>query len=202
MNKWNETASRAAFNSAWEIPIQRRTLLRAFAVSAGWAALARFGLPPSVTAATRDDQLQVLSAKDAAVLREVMERMVRGGEPGLPPVKQTRAVETVDWALTFAPPELQRQARWLLRLFNWSPLWVLWKPAFFVNLNDQYQDACLQRWAESSRAWMTAGFQALKNLSVLGYYSQDEVWQAIHYRGPWVPRPRRVGWARGEEATP
>lgn len=187
----------------WSRPIARRTVLGYAAFSAGWLALARWGLPSMATAAPRGAyDWQVFSAREAAVLAAVMERMVRGGESRFPPVKKTHAVETVDWSLTFAPADLQSQARWLLRVFNWSPLWVLWKPALFVNLEDEQQDACLRGWAEASRPWMRAGFLALKNLSVLGYYSQDEVWQAIQYRGPWVPRPRRVGWAVAKGREP
>lgn len=174
----------------------RRQVLQLGVLTAGWMSLARMGLPAVAAARWRGSyRLQVLKASDAAILAAVMERMVRGDDEALPPVKKTHAVETVDWVLTFASAELQSQARWLLRIFNWSPLWVLWKPAWFVNLTDAEQDRCLQGWSESSREWMKAGFLALKNLSVLGYYSQDESWQVIHYRGPWVPRPRRVGWA-------
>ncbi|GIW43777.1 MAG: hypothetical protein KatS3mg077_1059 [Candidatus Binatia bacterium] len=187
----------------FEVRWSRRQLLQYAALGAGWMALARLGLPSVASAAWRGSyDLQVLSRNDAAVLAAVMERMVRGGDEALPPVKKTHAVETVDWALTFAAPALQSQARWLLRIFNWSPLWVLWKPAFFVNLPDERQDACLEAWAGSSRAWMRTGFLALKNLSVLGYYSQDETWAAIHYRGPWLPRPRRVAWAEQERGNP
>ncbi len=177
--------------------VTRRQLLKLSALTVGWVSLARLGLPATPLGAQWRGayRLQVLKPHDAAVLVAVMERMVRGDDDALPPVKKTHAVETVDWALTFASPDLQTQARWLLRIFNWSPLWVLWKPGCFVNLTVAQQDECLQRWSDSSLGWVRAGFLALKNLSVLGYYSQDETWSVLHYRGPWIPRPRRVGWA-------
>ncbi|MCX8072563.1 MAG: hypothetical protein N3C12_08950 [Candidatus Binatia bacterium] len=178
--------------------LSRRQFLRFAGLTSSWLALAHLGLPAATAAAATwrsAYRLRVFGGNEAAVLAAVMERMVRGDDDSLPPVRKTHAVETVDWALTFAPAELQGQARWLLRIFNWSPPWMIWKPAWFVNLSEVSQDRCLQAWAESSQAWLRTGFLALKNLSVLGYYSQDETWAAIHYRGPWVPRPRRVGWA-------
>mgnify|MGYP005868312275 CR=1 FL=1 len=66
-------------------------------------------------------QWRVLGEKEAAVLAAVMERMMRGDDPELPPVRQTKAVETADWALAYAAEEQQVQFRWLLRLFQWSP---------------------------------------------------------------------------------
>jgi hypothetical protein len=78
----------------------------------------------------------------------------------------------------------------------------LGKLSTFSNLSPEWQDAYIMGWAESRFHTRRIAFQALKNLSMLGYYSQDATWPAIHYSGPWAPKPRRgfplPGEGRGE----
>ena len=73
-----------------------------------------------------------------------------------------------------------------------GPLPLIGQPARFTNLAAEWQDIYLSDWAGSRFQVRRLVFQALKNLSMLGYYSQDATWRAIHYDGPWAPRPRRM----------
>jgi hypothetical protein len=61
----------------------------------------------------------------------------------------------------------------------------------FTGLDAAAQDDYIRAWSESRFAVLRTGFQAFKNLSYLGYYSQDATWKGIHYDGPWAPKPRR-----------
>ncbi len=171
--------------------VTRRTFLQYLAVSAGLLALSRLR-PPLLGAAPAlgaRGTLHVLSEKEANILRAVIKRMMRGDETTLPPVGETAAVETVDWVLAFADDVQRTQFRWLLRVFEWSPPWMLWRLQRFTALDANGQDRLLQAWERSRMGWARLGFRALKNLSALGYYSQEATWAAIGYRGPWVPRP-------------
>ena len=171
----------------------RRSFLRYCAITSGLMALGNLRLAPGPREALAGAvyQWRVLGEKEAAVLAAVMERMMRGDDPELPPVRQTKAVETADWALAYAAEEQQVQFRWLLRLFQWSPPLMIRHFAPFTALAAADQDRCLQAWEQSSIGWLHLGFRALKNVSALGYYSQDATWPVIGYRGPWVPRQAR-----------
>jgi hypothetical protein len=173
--------------------ISRRRFLEWFALSAGLWALSKLRLPAGANAALGavPTSLRVLSAREAATLEAVIERMMRGGDPVLPPVADTAAVAVIDWALGYAGEPERFQLRWLLRAFEWSPPLLLGRFAPFTALSPEDQDVVLEAWERSRFRWMQLGFRALKNLSALGYYSQDRTWTAIGYRGPWMPRAPR-----------
>ena len=46
------------------------------------------------------------------------------------------------------------------------------------------RDASLRAWRDSRLALRRQGFEALRNLAMLGWYSQDESWPAVGYAGP------------------
>lgn len=174
--------------------LSRRSFLRWSAVSAGLLAVSRLRPPlrlaaPAVAAGT---SLRVLDPRSAAVLTAIVERMVFSGDPRMPAVRDTDAVAAIDRALQQLDAGMQSQVRWLLRLFEWGPPLFALRPTTFTRMDDAARDAYLRGWATSRLGLRRLGFRALKNLSMLGYYSQDATWKAIHYDGPWVPRPRRV----------
>lgn len=173
--------------------ITRRSFLRYCAVTSGLMALGNLRLAPGTREALAGSSYpwHVLGEREAAILEAVIERMMRGDDPHLPPVRQTQAVETVDWALTHVAEEQQVQFRWLLRLFQWSPPFMIRRFSPFTSLASSEQDRCLLAWERSSVGWITLGFRALKTVSALGYYSQQATWPIIGYRGPWVARPAR-----------
>ena len=87
---------------------------------------------------------------------------------------------------------MQSQVGWLLTLFQWGPPLFQLKLKTFTSLTPDERDDYLRGWATSRSDTRRLAFRALKNLSMLGYYSQDATWKGIHYDGPWAPRARRV----------
>ena len=51
------------------------------------------------------------------------------------------------------------------------------------------QDASLRAWMTSRLAIRRLAFTGVRNLCMLGYYSQEESWPLIGYAGPLIARP-------------
>ena len=77
-----------------------------------------------------------------------------------------------------------------MRAVDWGPYLFDWRFARFRELDDAGKDASLRGWMTSSLALRRLAFQALKNLSMLGWYSQDASWASIGYQGPLIARAR------------
>jgi hypothetical protein len=56
----------------------------------------------------------------------------------------------------------------------------------FSRMSDAEQDASLRSWMTSRLDLRRRAFYALRNLSHLGYYSQEATWPLIGYLGPFV----------------
>jgi hypothetical protein len=176
---------------ALDVSLSRRGFLR---MSAALLALSRLRAMPAhaQAAVPADGALRVLSPRDARILGAVAERITFSGEPEMPRFGDTAALQTIDTALLQLPPDVPRQLSIALLLFEYGPPLFIGKPASFTGLTPQWQDLYLDGWEQSRFHTRRIGFQAVKNLSMLGYYAQDETWPAIHYSGPWAPKPRRV----------
>ncbi len=172
--------------------VSRRSFLRYTAVSAGLLTLSQVRLGPVAVASLPDAGFHFLTPHEAEILTAIVERMVFAGEEGMPAVRDTRAVETIDQTITQLDTAVQSQLRWLLQLFQWGPPLLQLKLKTFTGMSPEERDDYIRDWADSRFATRQLAFRALKNLSMLGYYSQDATWAAIHYDGPWAPRPRRV----------
>jgi hypothetical protein len=175
--------------------LSRRTFLRAGGTSAALLMLSRLRAlpaagqhPPPVPGAT----LRVLRPTDARILGVIADRMTFTGDPGMPRFADTAGLQVIDAALLQVPPDVPQQLSWALLLFEYGPPLFLGKLSTFSGLSPEWQDAYIAGWADSRFHTRRIAFQALKNLSMLGYYSQDATWPAIHYDGPWAPKPRRV----------
>lgn len=173
--------------------LSRRSFLRHSAVTAGLLAMSRLRLVPALAAqSAAATELRVLTPHQAEVLSAIVERMVFTGTDIMPAARDTQAIVTIDQALVQLDPEAQSQVGWLLTLFQWGPPLFQLKLSTFTGLTAEERDSYLQGWASSRSSTRRLAFRALKNLSMLGYYSQDAAWKGIHYDGPWVPRERRV----------
>ena len=173
-------------------PLSRRSFLRYTAVTAGLLAVSRLRVAPALAAPATASRLRVLTPHQDAVLTAIVERMVFTGADNMPAVRDTRAVETIDQAMLQLDPAVQSQVGWLLTLFQWGPPLFQLKLKTFTSLTPDERDDYLRDWATSRSDTRRLAFRALKNLSMLGYYSQDATWKGIHYDGPLAPRPRRV----------
>jgi len=169
--------------------LNRRDFLRTSAFSVGLAGMIRLRAPAYASVQT-GGALQVLAADEADLLAAIVERMVFNGEPEMPAVRETSAVAVIDQALLQADEVIRDQVGWLLWLFDWGPAAFDLQFARFRSLGDDAKDAYIRGWAESRFELRRMGFQALKNLSMLGYYAQDATWKGIHYDGPWTKKPR------------
>lgn len=177
------------------MPVTRRGFLHLAGFSAGMLALSRLRpLPAAVAAEIAGDatELVVLTPADARILAAVAERMTHTGDPAMPRFAATGGLRTIDVALRQLPPEVPRQLSWGLWLFEYAPPLFIGRPARFTGLGADWQDVYLADWADSGLQARRLVFQALKNLSMLGYYAQDATWPGIHYGGPLAPRPRRA----------
>ena len=176
------------------VVIKRRTFLRAAGMSAGLSTLAKLGpaSPAVALAKSADDGLTVLSAGDAEILSAIAERMVFTGDPQMPRFGETSGLRIIDSSMRYLPDDVTQQLRWALLLFEYAPPLFAGRFSTFTSLDEAAQDAYIAGWAESRFALRRVAFQALKNLSYLGYYSDAATWKWIHYDGPWVPKPRRI----------
>ena len=183
------------YPEAMGVPVTRRGFLQLAGFSAGMLALSRLRPTPAALAADAGAGavgLTVLSPGDARVLAAVAERITHTGDPAMPRFADTDGLRTIDTALRQLPSEVPYQLSWGLWLFEWGPPFLIGRPSRFTGLDPAWQDVYVADWADSRLTARQQVFQALKNLSFLGYYTQDATWAGIHYGGPLAPRPRRV----------
>ena len=142
--------------------------------------------------ALRNASLRVLSPTDARILGAIADRITFTGDASMPRFADTPGLTTIDTALRQLPHDTITQLHYALLLFQYGPPVFALRLSRFTDLGDAAKDAYLTGWEQSSYELRRVAFRAVKNLSLLGYYSEDATWQGIHYQGPWVPRQRRV----------
>jgi len=173
--------------------LSRRSFLRSSAVTAGLLAASRLRVAPALAAHRAPAAgLHVLTPHQGEVLTVIVEHMVFTGTDNMPAVRETGAIATIDQALLQLDPAERPQVGWLLTLFQWGPPLFQFKLKTFTGLTPDERDDYLRGWATSRSDTRRLAFRTLKNLSMLGYYSQDATWKGIHYDGPWTPRARKV----------
>jgi hypothetical protein len=170
----------------------RRAFLRLGAWSAAFLALGRLRGLPAAQAAAGENGLWVLSPTDARRMLAVADRITFTGDPAMPRFAETEGLAAIDTALLQLPPDVPEQLSWALLLFEYGPPVTIGRLSTYSRLSPEWQDIYLMAWEQSRFQLLRLAFQAFKNLAMLGYYAQDATWGAIHYRGPWAPRPRRV----------
>jgi hypothetical protein len=170
----------------------RRGFLR---LAGGTAALAALANVRALPAAAGDPAgaagVGFFSPVESEILTQIVERMVDTGEPGAPAVRSTRTIAAIDALCRSLDPGATAPLPALLRLVEWGPPLFDGRLARFTALEASDQDASLAGWMQSRFAWRRMGFQALRNLAFLGYWSQDETWPLIGYQGPLLRRGAR-----------
>ena len=167
--------------------ISRRGFLALAGSGTALAALARLPAVPALAQAPAA-AAPFFSADESDILAAVVERMVDTGLPDVPRVRDTGAIATIDRLCSSLDPALTQPLPILMRAVDWGPYVFDWRFARFRELDDAGKDASLRGWMTSSLALRRLAFQALKNLSMLGWYSQDASWASIGYQGPLVAR--------------
>jgi hypothetical protein len=160
----------------------RRGFLSLAVASAALAAVAR--LPVASALSANGSETVFFSEYEREILTRVVERMVETGAPEAPAVRETRAIEVIDRLCAGLDPELSGVLPTLLRLVEWGPLLFDFTFTRFSKMSDAEQDASLRAWMTSRLGLRRRAFYALRNLSFLGYYSQEATWALIGYRGP------------------
>ncbi len=168
----------------------RRGFLGLVGSGSALASLASLRALPAAAASASLDSARFFGPGETEILTHVVERMVDTGEPTAPPVRATRAIATIDRLCASLDPGATAPLPSLLRLVEWGPLLFEHRFARFTQLDVGAQDVALEGWMRSSLALRRQGFYALRNLALLGYWSQDETWPLIDYAGPLLKRPR------------
>jgi hypothetical protein len=167
----------------------RRGFLRLAGATAAFASLAEIRALPAAAAAPSPGE-RFFDPRETEILTRIAERVCDTGEPGAPSPAAT--VATVDAFCRSLDPALSSQLPLALRLFEWAPLVFDWTLTPFTRLGDAERDASLRGWMTSRFAIRRQAFLAVRNLCLLGFYSQPEAWRLVGYQGPLLaagPRP-------------
>jgi hypothetical protein len=171
-------------------PVTRRGFLALAGSGAALATLASVRALPAAAAGANAAAPAFFAPREREILTRIVERMVDTGAPGAPPVRATRTIDTIDALCAGLDPATTAPLPALLRLVEWGPLLFERRFARFSTLDAAGQDAALAGWMRSGLALRRMGFYALRNLALLGYWSQDETWPLVGYAGPLIRRPR------------
>jgi hypothetical protein len=168
--------------------MKRRDLLRIGALAPAMLALrtlpyAGIAAPAVASGAAGGRALQ---EDESELLLAIVERMVDVGEPNAPSPRDIGTVASIDGVLGRLDPALVGQLRTALWLVDWWPTLGELRFRRFRSLSPDEQDESLEGWRTSSLQLRRAIFYALRNLAMLGYWSQSETWALIGYAGPWI----------------
>jgi hypothetical protein len=107
--------------------------------------------------------------------------MIAAEEPGIRPQDLQVADRILEYIGTLPRP-MQKEIRQLLIVFEYLPIFFLFKPKRFSRLSPKDQERYIAAWGTSSIGLFRSGFRVLKSLSVSTYYQNPAAWDAIGYR--------------------
>ena len=123
----------------------------------------------------------VFTPSEARTLDAVVKRMVGTREDGTKEEHIDSALEVIASYVTALPPSLQGQLRRAIRLFEWAPLVFIGRPTTFSRLSPSSQDAYIRTWSGSGFSLRRRVFRSLRDLALMGYYSQPDHRKSIGY---------------------
>jgi hypothetical protein len=163
----------------------RRGFLRLAGATAALASLAQVrALPLAAASPAVGDRF--FDDRETEILTRIAERVCDTGDPSAPGVAGTATIATIDAFCRSLDPALTGQLPLALWLFEWGPFLFDWTFKPFTRMSGDERDASLRAWAGSRIAIRRQAFAAVRNLCLLGFYSQPETWRAIGYQGPLV----------------
>ena len=163
----------------------RRGFLRLAGATAALASLAQLrALPAAAADAASRSGERFFSPRETEILTCIAERVCDTGDPAAPPLRETGALASIDAFCRALDPALTAQLPLALRLFEWGPFLFDWTFTPFTRMSDAQRDASLRAWTTSRLAIRRQAFLAVRNLCLLGFYSQPEAWRLIGYQGP------------------
>ena len=160
----------------------RRGFMGLAGASAALAALPTLRALP--VAAAPSAEAGFFDATETEILTQLAERICDTGTSEAPRVRGTATVATIDAFCTRLDPSLSSALPLALRLFEWGPLVFDLTPTRFTRMSDVAKDASLRAWMTSRLAIRRQAFLAVRNLCLVGWYSQPEVWKLVGYAGP------------------
>ncbi len=161
-------------------PTTRRGFLRLAGATAAFASLAELRALPAVAASGE----RFFGPGETEILTRIAERICDTGDPAAPPLRETGTIACIDVFCRGLDPALTAQLPMALRLFEWAPFLFDWTFTPFTRMSDAERDASLRAWMTSRLAIRRQAFLAVRNLCLLGFYSQPEAWRLIGYKGP------------------
>jgi hypothetical protein len=174
--------------------VNRRGFLRIAALGPAMLTLAGVPVPPGAARA-REPGVRALDGDDADLMLAIAERIVETGEPNAPGVRELAVLDSIEGMLAQLSDGIVGQLRTALWLVDWWPTLGEWRFARFRSLTVEERDESLESWRTSGWALRRQVFYALRNLSLLGYWSREETWPLIGYRGRWLDRTEADGAA-------
>jgi hypothetical protein len=167
--------------------VKRRAFLRLGAMAPAMLALGSLPLGGLACAGAAPDEA-ILDTDEAELMLAVVERMVDTGEPGAPSPREVGALAAIERVLARLDPGTLDSLRTALVLVDWWPAIAELRLRRFRNLSPEERDASLEGWRTSTSALRRSVFYGLRNLAMLGYWSQDATWPLVGYPGPWLAR--------------
>jgi hypothetical protein len=176
-------------SDATALATTRRGFLRLAGATVSFTALAQLRAVPSA-ATQAGTSASFFSATEQEILTQIVERMIDSDQPGAPRVRDTGTVPTIDALCASLDPAITGPLPTLLHVVDYAPFVLDLTFKRFTRMTPAEQDASLEGWMRSRFALRRQAFLALRNLSFLGYYSQEETWPLIGYAGPLLrPKP-------------
>jgi len=166
----------------------RRGFLRLAGSAAAFTALAQLRAVPAAPQPGADAGERFFDPHQTEILSQIAERMVETGDPVAPRLRDTAALATIDGLCRQLDPALTGQLSLALVLFEYGPFLFDFTFSRFSRMSDEHKDASLTAWMTSRLGIRRLAFTALRNLCMLGYYSQPETWDMIGYQGPLLGR--------------
>lgn len=135
------------------------------------------------------------------VLAAAINRCCDYGAENMPPASETGALEACRSFVEGIPRESELDFQSLLVLLELAPYLFGPRRARFSALDEREQDIHLQGWERSSMLPRKAGFQALKWVIMMGYWTRPETFPSIGYSvalNPGIPKLQRRRWQSRE----
>lgn len=127
------------------------------------------------------DQSDALHRWQVDAFEALVERICDPGETGLPSPRDVGAVEVAQRYVRWMPAVTRMKLGNLIATLEGGPLVLGPRRKRFSKLDAADQDAYLEKWSESPLPPMRAAFHAIKQVAMMGYYSQPGTWPGIGY---------------------
>ncbi len=116
-----------------------------------------------------------------AAFRALVATICDPGETGLPDPEAVRATEVAIRYIQWMPEVTQHKLANLVATLEGGPLVLGPTRERFSALTPADRATYLRKWSESSLPPMRAAFHAVKQVAMMGYYSQPGTWPGIGY---------------------